>query len=85
MPLIWKDDINTTFIALILKNDSPGCFDEFCPISLCNCLYNIISKIIVNRIRPILSQHILLEQFAFLEDCQIHEAIGTAQEAIHSI
>jgi len=35
--------------------------------------------------RPILSHHISLEQFAFLEDRQIHEAIGTTQEAIHSI
>eukprot|EP00253_Pinus_taeda_P018044 PITA_18044 len=77
--------INTTFIALIPKNDSPGSFDEFRPISLCNCLYKIISKIIANRIRPILSRCILPEQFSFLEDRQILEAIGSAQEAIHSI
>jgi len=77
--------INSTFIALIPKTDSPASSDDFRPISLCNCLYKIISKIIANRIRPILSQRILLEQFAFLEDQQIHEAIGIAQEAIHSI
>jgi len=77
--------INSTFIAIIPKTDSPISFDDFRPISLCNCLYNIISKIIANCIRPILSQHIILEQFAFLEDRQIHEAIGIAQEAIHSI
>jgi len=61
--------INSTFIALIPKSDSPSSFNEFRPISLCNCLYKIISKIIANRIRPILSHHILPEQFAFLEDC----------------
>eukprot|EP00253_Pinus_taeda_P003005 PITA_03005 len=70
--------INTTFIALIPKNDSPGSFDEFYPISLYNCLYKIISKIITNRTRPILSQCILPEQFSFLEDRQIHEAIDSA-------
>eukprot|EP00253_Pinus_taeda_P002123 PITA_02123 len=79
------DAINSTFIALIPKSDSPASFDDFRPISLCNCLYKIISKIIANRIRPILSKHILSEQFAFLEDHQIHEAIDTTQEAIHSI
>eukprot|EP00253_Pinus_taeda_P008313 PITA_08313 len=77
--------INSTFIALIPKLDSPSSFDDFRPISLCNVLYKIISKIIANRLRPILSTHIAPHQFAFLEDRQIHEAIGSAQEALHSI
>eukprot|EP00253_Pinus_taeda_P012292 PITA_12292 len=77
--------INSTFIALIPKTDSPSSFDDFCPISLCNVLYKIISKIIANRLRPILSTHNAPHQFAFLEDRQIHEAIGSAQEALHSI
>ena len=77
--------INSTFIALIPKSDNPSSFDDFRPISLCNVLYKIISKIIANRIKPILSRHISPQQFAFLENRQIHEAIGSAQEAIHSI
>jgi len=77
--------INTTFISLIPKSDNPSSFDDFRPISLCNVLYKIISKIIANRIKPILSRHISPQQFAFLENRQIHEAIGSAQEAIHSI
>lgn len=77
--------INSTFIALIPKSDNPSSFDDFRPISLCNVLYKIISKIIANRIKPILSRHISPQQFAFLKNRQIHEAIGSAQEAIHSI
>lgn len=77
--------INSTFIALIPKSDAPSSFDDFRPISLCNVLYKIISKIIANRLRPILSAHIAPHQFAFLENRQIHEAIGSAQEALHSI
>jgi len=77
--------INTTFLALIPKSDSPSSFDDYRPISLRNCLYKIISKTIASRLKPILSRHIAPQQFAFLESRQIHEAIGLAQEAIHSI
>lgn len=77
--------INSTFVALIPKSDSPSSFDDYRPISLCNVLYKIISKIIANRLRPILSRHIAPQQFAFLEHHQIHEAIGSAQEAFQTI
>lgn len=77
--------INSTFIALIPKSDSPAPFDDYGPISFCKCLYKIISKTIANRLRPILSRSIAPQQFSFLESRQIHEAIGLAQEALHSI
>eukprot|EP00253_Pinus_taeda_P031123 PITA_31123 len=77
--------VNSTFIALIPKSDSPSSFDDYRPISLCNVLYKIISKIIANRLRPILSRNIAPQQFAFLKHRQIHEAIGSAQEALHTI
>jgi len=73
------------FIALIPKFDSPYSFNEFRPISLCNCLYKIISKIIANCIKPILSTHISQEKFSFLHHRHIQDAIGTAQEALHFI
>lgn len=77
--------LNSTYIALIPKTDSPSSFHELRPISLCNCLYKIIAKIIANRIKPILSEHISQEQFAFLHNRHIHKAISSAQEALHSI
>jgi hypothetical protein len=59
--------------------------DEKRSISLCDCIYKLISKIISGRIKGILSKYISQEQFGFLEGRQIHEAIGVAQEAMHSI
>lgn len=72
--------VNSTFITLIPKTDKPSSFDDFKPISLCNCLYKIISKVISKRLKEVLSK----EQFGFLQGRQIHDAIGVAQEALHS-
>lgn len=58
--------LKSTFIALIPKADHPASFNDFRPISLCNCLYKIVAKIIANRLKPILSRHISSEQFDFL-------------------
>eukprot|EP00253_Pinus_taeda_P029007 PITA_29007 len=77
--------IKSTFVALIPKLDPPTSFNDFRPISLCNCLYKIIAKIIANRLKPILSKHISPEQFTFLQHRQIHEAISIAQELLHTL
>jgi len=68
-------NINTTFIALIFKVDFPKTFERFRPISLCNYLYKVISKVLVVRLKPLLSNLILVEQFGFLEGKKIHESI----------
>lgn len=77
--------INATFIALIPKVDKPETFDDIRPISLCNCLYKIISKVISCGLKVVLSEKISKEQFSFLQGRQFHEAIVVAQEALHSL
>jgi len=77
--------INSTFLALIPKNNKPQQFGDYRSISLCNLVYKVISKVIANQIKPILSRELSVEQLGFLEGCQIQDAIGTAHECIHSI
>jgi len=48
-------DFNSNFIALIQKSANPSSFKEFKPISLCNCIYKIIAKIIARRVKALLS------------------------------
>jgi len=76
---------NSIFIALIPKKEVPESFEDFRPISLCNSVYKIIAKTIAARLKPIMSRCISSEQFGFLDGHQIHEAIGVAQETIHSV
>eukprot|EP00253_Pinus_taeda_P003198 PITA_03198 len=59
--------LNATFLTLIPKN---GCSDEpqgFRPISLCNVVYKILARVIVNRLKPILSDLIAQEQTGFIK------------------
>jgi len=56
---------NTTFIALIPKLDNTTCFENFQPISVRNCIYKIISKSIVRRMKGTLFRRISSEKFGF--------------------
>jgi len=50
--------INATFLPLIPKKDKPVTFLDFQPISLCNLVYKLISKVIAIRLKPFLNMHI---------------------------
>ena len=46
--------MNKTLISLIPKVDNPQYINQFRPISLCTVSYKIVTKIIVERLRPAL-------------------------------
>jgi len=76
--------LNSTFIALIPKVSKPQTFDDYRPISLCNFIYKINSKIIAERLKPYLANIITKEQFGFIPNRQILDAVGLAQEGVHT-
>ena len=51
---IMPEGVNNTSIVLIPKVDNTERLTEFCPISLCNVIYKVVVKCLVNRLRPIL-------------------------------
>ena len=48
-----SDYLNKTLIDLIPKCIDPETVGNFIPISLCNTIYKVVIKIIVNRVRPL--------------------------------
>lgn len=71
---------NATVVSLIPKTVVPQTMRDFRPISSCNVVYKCISKILVNRIRPMLNHLVGSQQSAFVTDRHIADNILLMQE-----
>lgn len=72
--------INHTNIALIPKVDEPSKVNDFRPISLCNVSYKILTKILVKRLKPLLTKCISKNQGAFAPGRAIQDNVLIAHE-----
>ncbi|RYR39566.1 hypothetical protein Ahy_A09g045127 isoform B [Arachis hypogaea] len=79
------EEANTTLITLIPKIQTPEFITQFRPIALCNVNYKVITKILVNRIKPTLNDIIAPYQSSFVPGRNIQDNIIIAKEVMHSM
>ncbi|KAL5574815.1 hypothetical protein UlMin_016514 [Ulmus minor] len=77
--------INETLITLLPKVKCPTHIIEFRPISLCNVLYKIISKMLATRMRSVMDSIISEEQSAFILGRLIYDNAIIGFECLHAL
>ncbi|XP_042974644.1 uncharacterized protein LOC122306276 [Carya illinoinensis] len=77
--------INNTFIFLIPKIKDPQKVLEFRPISLCNVIYKVVSKVLSNSLKEILPLIIAPTQSVFIPGRMILDNVIVAFETLHSM
>ena len=77
--------INDTYICLIPKTKTPQKITKYRPISLCNVIYKLLSKVLANRLNKILHNVINEAQSAFVLGRFITNNVVVAFETMHSI
>ena len=77
-------EVNSSLIVLIPKLSNPTFVNHYRPISLYNVVYKIISKLLVEKLRPLLDKLISPTQSTFIPNRWIAENQIIVQELLYS-
>ncbi|XP_042056303.1 uncharacterized protein LOC121800878 [Salvia splendens] len=77
--------IAATLIVLVPKKENPTKLAEFRPISLCNVMNKIISKLLASRMAPLLPLIIAPNQSGFIQGRLLSDNVLLAKEMFHKI
>lgn len=73
------------FLVLIPKETKPSSMKGFRPLSLCNIVYKLVSKVIVSRLKGAWSSLISPYQASFISGRQALDNMVLRQEFVHSM
>lgn len=79
------EDTNDALVVLIPKVTKPESITQFCPISLCNVLFKIITKAMVGRLKGVMTKLIGPAQSSFVSGRLSADNIVVVQETVHSM
>lgn len=74
--------VNATILTLIPKHDDAKEMKDYRPISCCNILYKVVSKILANRLKVLLPELIEPNQSAFVKGRLLLENVLLATELV---
>jgi hypothetical protein len=77
--------LNEAFLTLIPKEERVTHPNQFHPISLCNVIYKLLTKVIACYLKPLLPFIIFPEQSGYFKGREIIENVILTHDAIHSL
>ncbi|CAM8919820.1 unnamed protein product [Rhodiola kirilowii] len=80
-----EGELNKTLITLVPKKRDPERMEDYRPISLCNVIVKLVTKVLINKLKQILPAIISESQSAFVQGKLISDNILAAYELFHFI
>ena len=77
--------VNHILLCLIPEKVITALAEDYRPIVLCNVVYRILSKLLANRLKPLMPKLIDMNQSAFIPGCRITDSILLAHEICHNL
>lgn len=77
--------INNTLIMLISKVEQPKFLTQFIHIDICNVIYKLVTKIMLNCVKPMLNNITSPSQSSFISVRDIHHNIIITLKLVHAM